>query len=191
MRNLEYLFNIILKEAPLSTYLKSAGSKLISPSSYIRGAGKVLKGAGQATGVFKTSTDYLSRGLTKAGVAAAGVGTPKRFKDNQQTVKTKQQEIKSADSGSINYSKAKTSFVINNRQITTKYYNSTQSGYPIYRIQGIPWAKSIIIEPKNKNKASAYFYKDKTPNIKKPPAMIRPATLDYSPVQNTLIVTTK
>lgn len=202
MNKLDLLSKIALNEAPLSSYVKSVGSKVLNPAAYARGAGSVLRGAGKAAGGFTTSTKSLAGTLGGAGNIASGVGgalskTGQWLKDpgagqsnkkettTQQTQQTKGQKMPS------DMTKAKTDFIINNRQIPAKYVGDTANGYPIYRIKGLNWAQSIVLEPKDKNKFSVYMYADKKPNIKKPPAVIRPGSGNFSGVQNKLVITTK
>jgi len=190
MTNFDKLANIILNEAPISSYLKT----VVNPASYVRGAGNVLKGAGKGAGVFTTSSDYLSRGLTKTGGAAAGFRGPSLGDEKgqaQKDVKTVKGQQQTRQEQPIEYSKTKTYFIVNNRQLSVKYAGTSTHGYPIYRVQGIPWAKSIVLEPKGRDRANAYFYPDKKPNFKKPPAVQKPSTLNFSPVENKLTVRTK
>jgi hypothetical protein len=189
MNKFDQLAKIILAEAPLSSYVK----KVVSPSAYIRGAGKVLQGASQATGGLTTSTKSLASTLGTAANIAAKVGgqpsPPKEKESKKQTIPTSKQ-TQTQDIPS-DLSKVKTQFVINNTQIPAKYMGDIKAGYPTFRIQGIPWAKSIVLELTGKGKASVYFFADKKPNTKKNPAVIRPGTLSFQGLQNKLTVTTK
>jgi hypothetical protein len=69
MNKLEQLAKIVLKEAPLSSYLKAVGRTVTSPAAYAKGAANVLSGAQKAANVFTTSTKSLPTAL---GAAAGG-----------------------------------------------------------------------------------------------------------------------
>jgi len=209
MNKLDLLANIILKEAPLSSYVKSIGSKVLNPAAYARGAGSVLRGAGRAVGGLTTSTKSLAGAMGSAGNVATGIGAglsktgqwlkspgtdgtvQTKKQQQQQLQQPTQQSQKSAQTQIGDLSKTKTQLVINNTSLQVKYIGNIGGNYPAYSVKGIPWAKSIVIEPMGKNKARVYFYKDKRPNTKKPPAVIRPGSIDYSRVQNSMVITTK
>jgi hypothetical protein len=209
MNKLDLLASIVLNEAPLSSYVKSIGSKVLNPAAYARGAGKVLRGAGQAVGGLTTSTKSLAGAMGGAGNVATGIGTglsktgqwlkspgtdstiQTKKQQRQQQQQPTQQSQKSAQTQIGDLSKTKTQLVINNTSLQVKYIGSIGGNYPTYNVKGIPWAKSVVVEPVGKNRARIYFYKDKKPNTKKPPAVIRPGSIDYSGVQNSMVITTK
>lgn len=209
MNKLNQLAKVALNEAPLSSYIKSIGSKVLNPAAYARGAGKILRGAGKAVGAFQTSSKTLSQSLGTAGNVATGIGgglskTGQWIKDPGYTGKTKSKETKQATPQSqqtqlqqkaqqmpADLAKTKTNLEINGTQLPTKYAGQTANGYPVYRVSGIPWAKSIVVEPGQKNRAVLYMFADKKPNLKKRPAAIRPGILFYSGVQNILTIVTK
>lgn len=204
MKKFDQLSKVVLNEAPLSSYVKSAGSaasKLINPAAYARGAGSLMRGAGKAANLFTTSSNYLAGSLNKIGNAATGVGgalskTGQWLKDPSYAGKEKastqktQMQQKSQKMPS-DLSKTKTQFIINNRTVLAKYAGNTKAGYPMYVIKGVPWAKSVVLELKDKNLVNVYMYADRDPNIKKPPAVVRPGTINYSGVQNNIVITTK
>lgn len=81
MNKFEHLYDIILNEAPLSSYLSRSAKALVNPNNYLKLASKALKGAGSAVNALDTSTkttphllgkmaggiDKLSGGLSAVG----------------------------------------------------------------------------------------------------------------------------
>jgi hypothetical protein len=201
MNKLEQLNKIILKEAPLSSYVKSIASKAVNPAAYARGAGSLIRGAGNVAGTFTTSTKSTAGTLGAAGNVATGIGgalsrTGQWLKDPGYSKKEKPQQTKQQQQQKFqqlpgDLSKTKTSFIVNNQQIQAKYIGDLKTGYPVFRIKGISWAQSVVVEPQQKDKVNIYMYPDKKPNIKKPPAMMRPGTINFSGVENKLVITTK
>lgn len=182
---IDILANIILNEAPLSTYVKNVGSGVKTAAKFgTRQAGKAVGSlydpySGKAKKITQPVGDYLQK---------IGKTTPaKNELDNIS--QNKQQPEKQIQN--YNPAKVKTTFEVNGTRLPGKYVGNTPNGYPIYRIQGIPWSKSVILEPKKNNKLLVYMYKDKTPNIKKQPVAIRSGSQLYSGVQNKLLIKTK
>lgn len=181
MKNIETLVNIILREAPLSSYVKKG----------VRGIGKTVAALHDPHSSSKSQafTGTIGKGIQKLGAPSlkdGEHGVQNKNKSTTQQSQAEQLQFRSAD-----YSKAKTVFVINGTQLPSKFAGNTPNGYPIYNIQGIPWAKSIVIEPKGMGKLNVYMYKDKKPNIRKQPVAVRHGSQDFLGVQNKLVITTK
>ncbi len=63
------LTDVLLNEAPLSSYAKAIGRTVTSPSAYLKGGANVLRGAQSLANVFTTQTKTLPSAL---GAAAGG-----------------------------------------------------------------------------------------------------------------------
>jgi hypothetical protein len=185
MNKIDILNKIILKEAPLSTYVKNLGRGVTSAAKF------GTRMTGKAVGSLYDPYGGKSQKVTQPiGTFLQKMGEPSLPKTQKETPTAKVQQ-QTSQKKTIDTTKAKTYFKINGTQIQGKYIGTVRNKYPVYRIQGLPWAKSAILEPKGQNKMNVYLYADKNPNFKKPPAVIKPATQNYSGVQNKLYITTK
>jgi len=197
MKKFDQLIKVALNEAPISAYIKVIGSKIVNPAAYARGGAKVA-------GAFSTSTQSTKQALQSTGRALSNTGkwlaspglvdnktekstAKKSSTQPQETYRQKQKEYVPYD-----FSKLKKSFIqINNTRLDAKYIRHEREMFPVFQIKGIPWAKSIIIEPTKNNRATVYMFKEKNPSVKKKPVTIRPGVINYSGVQNIAVINIK
>ena len=167
MNKLEILHNILVKEAPLSTYVKSAAK------FGARTTGSAIKNlkdphaSSMGTRVTKPVGDFLTK-LGQKNDGGLG-GNNKTTSDSTSNTSTTQQ-FKKKDRVEMHFGRQK---------YEGKVVTFLRDDLPVISVRGINNVQSVVLEPRGKSNVILYFYKEKIPKRKSQPVQFRSGQYMY------------
>jgi len=207
MKDIHTLVKILLKEAPLSSYVKAAIKPSNIAKGIAKGTGAAFRGTGKVAGaLYDPNKPYGAAGgqaVEKIISAPATIGSKisSKFKEidkklttdkKAQKQKTVQKQNQVLQSGSF-AKNTKTSLVFKNNQFTGKVMGQIANKHSLIQVNGMSGIKSVVLEPRGPrkeggNKAILYFYDVPVPKRKSKPDYTLGGYYDYLDHVKTLII---
>lgn len=167
MKKLETLADIILKEAPLSSYIK-----------------KGIRGTGKAIAAFhdphQSSKSKAFTGVIGGGIQKLGAEKPPRPPKDITTKHNKTKNTVNDAASNLTLKKRdKIDLYFGRQKHEGKVIAILGNRLPVISLTGINNIQSMVLEPKSNQKAILYFYKERIPKKKSQPVQFRPGQYTY------------
>jgi hypothetical protein len=212
MKDIHTLVKILLKEAPLSSYVKAAIKPSNIAKGIAKGTGAAFRGTGKVAGaLYDPNKSYGAAGgqaVEKIISAPATIGSKisSKFKEIDKKLTTDKegqkqkavQKQKTAKQNQVLQSgsfakNTKVNLTLNNNQFKGKVIGQVANKLPLIQLTNLSGIKSVVIEPRGPrkdggNNAILYFYAEPVPKRKSKPQYMLGGYYDYLQHTNTYVV---